>query len=1275
MAKGGKAAARVAEGIIAKAAKKIMPDLAEDALKAGAKDIAKDTAKVAGKDATKAAGKDAAEDAGKDAARKGARETAEAGEDTAKKAADRTATKDPIDIASGEVILHQVDVELPGVLPLVLERTHVSSYRTGRWFGTSWSSTLDQRLEVDDLGACLVAAEGIVLVYPIPMFGEEVMPERGPRWPLSIGENGYRVTDPQQGRTLHFAPQPNAGIKGVRASVLPLKAITDRNDNRVDLEYDGAGTLTELRHSGGYRIGVETADGRITAFRLLNAEDQPVLKRFGYNDAGRLTEVINSSGSPTRFEYDPAGRMTRWEDTNGYWYAYTYDEQGRGIAGRGSGDFLNATLTYHDDHTVVTDSLGQDTIYHLNERRQVIAEVDPLGNVTRYEWDGRNRLLSRNDRLGRTTRYRYDELGNLLCSTRPDGTEFTAIYNGLHLPIEITQPDGAKWRYQYDIRGNLIEAIDPLENTIRQNFDEYGAVIAIIDPLGAETHFERNAAGLPAEVSDPLGAVTSYERDAFGRVTAIIDPLGGVTRYYWDVEGNLTAHTSPSGVTEVWEYDGSGNPTAHIDGLGHASRAEYGMFNTLTAKISSDQSRLEFAYDTELRLVRVTGTQGLAWHYRYDGIGNLVAESDFNGRTLHYTHDVEGQLVRRTNGAGEITEYSRDALGQMIERRSSGFVTRYFYDRMGRLVRAVDPNAELLIQRDVLGRIVAESCNGRTLYATYDPMGRRSRRRTPSGVEDIWSFDTAGRPASLNIARHALGFTRDAAGREVRRHIGAGVILDQQYDADHHLISQAMWGAPQPLSLNTISGQSASNNASQARLLQHRTYSYRPDGTPTAIGDRLAGNHRFDLDRAGQVIAVHAEGWSEGYAYDSVGNIAYAAWSTTDQDDLASPAQGDREFAGTLIRRAGRNHYEFDLQGRLILKRQHTLSGGRREWRYAWDADDRLISVITPDGCYWRYRYDPLGRRIAKEELASDGKSVIDQTLFTWDGPQVVEEVRQSSATSVVQVRTWTYESGTFRPMAQLDRTYLRNAPQSLIDQRFEAIVTDLVGAPKELVSLDGVTQRINKTSHWGAPISERDALLCPLRFPGQYHDRESGLNYNLNRYYQPDTGSYLSADPIGLLGGSRPYGYVPNTAVWLDPLGLSQEYIKSYDCGGLIMATLDDAGNLSIAVEKGEGEGAVRGGKMFGDMMEHFGPHNIQAIEGKWVPAMPTNLDAFNANLRAGMSYEEAAKKTFTGHMSGKYGFTEASVDRGTLKGELGHHTNVEPRFTRPKGGSCPAT
>lgn len=60
------------------------------------------------------------------------------------------------------------------------------------------------------------------------------------------------------------------------------------------------------------------------------------------------------------------------------------------------------------------------------------------------------------------------------------------------------------------------------------------------------------------------------------------------------------------------------------------------------------------------------------------------------------------------------------------------------------------------------------------------------------------------------------------------------------------------------------------------------------------------------------------------------------------------------------------------------------------------------------------------------------------------------------------------------------------------------------------------------------------------LRFPGQYYDVETGLNYNYYRDYNPSIGRYIEADPIGLDGGINLFVYVANSPIIkIDPQGL----------------------------------------------------------------------------------------------------------------------------------------
>ncbi|XDT72074.1 RHS repeat-associated core domain-containing protein [Hahella sp. SMD15-11] len=100
--------------------------------------------------------------------------------------------------------------------------------------------------------------------------------------------------------------------------------------------------------------------------------------------------------------------------------------------------------------------------------------------------------------------------------------------------------------------------------------------------------------------------------------------------------------------------------------------------------------------------------------------------------------------------------------------------------------------------------------------------------------------------------------------------------------------------------------------------------------------------------------------------------------------------------------------------------------------------------------------------------------------------------------------------------------------------------INDHLGTPMRLVARNGATVWQADYSAFGRLTSETATIPNPLRFPGQYHDRETGLYHNYMRDYDPALGRYLQRDPIGLAGGLNVYGYAyQNPVNYYDPYGL----------------------------------------------------------------------------------------------------------------------------------------
>jgi RHS repeat-associated protein len=103
-------------------------------------------------------------------------------------------------------------------------------------------------------------------------------------------------------------------------------------------------------------------------------------------------------------------------------------------------------------------------------------------------------------------------------------------------------------------------------------------------------------------------------------------------------------------------------------------------------------------------------------------------------------------------------------------------------------------------------------------------------------------------------------------------------------------------------------------------------------------------------------------------------------------------------------------------------------------------------------------------------------------------------------------------------------------------------------GCPTRLIDASGSVRWAASFGAWGDLAALQGRVEDnPIRLQGQYGDAETGLSYNLFRYYASHLGAYATIDPLRLDGGPNLYALGLNALGWIDPLGLAC-YIATRD-------------------------------------------------------------------------------------------------------------------------------
>ena len=1103
-------------------------------------------------------------------------------------------SRHPVIIATGEKSLDQVDFHLLGPIELDWRRQYRSGdARNDGWFGQGWSHALATELWIEDDVLRYWDEQGREVVLPAVEVGQEHF-QTYEQFTLNRRSLDHWTLSYNDGLSHHFRRRSAGQWR------LPLEVIQDRNRRRLTLDFDD--------RDFGADVDPQAASPR--PWRLIDSAGRTL--QLGWTDQGQLSEVVLKAGgaqvlmasyrySSAQHSADGQFDLVSHTDPNGDARTYMWDRHmlvgytlatGQRFSNRydcltpagrvteslalddGTGDWFD----YNGRTTRVRDRLGRETVYVHNARQDITAVHDAEGNVTRIDFDGQGRPDARTDALGRTRATTFDVRGNLTSMMDTAGNATKVEYNALNLPIALTDAMGSQWRRQYDERGNLIASTDPLGHTTRYEVDATGQVTAMVDALGKRKTFRWDEAGnliaytdcsgsTTRQAYDALGNLSSstdaldqrtdFDFDALGRLRQVTYPDGGRHHYAWDGEGNLVRYMDPMGRSTIWTYNGAGAPLTRVDPLAHA---------------------LRYRYDHAGRLATLTNENGEVTWFRYDWLDRLTDEVGFDGRHRRYTYNAASELTHVVErggsdfGPGKVTRFERDAVGRMTfkdhvgEAAEHAASSSFSYDAVGRLTMASNACSELKFAYDSLGQLQAEKQVLRgpigdkvfEFKHDYDAVGNRTQTVLPNGREVNHLFYGSGHLHQVNLDGEVISdFERDALYREVRRSQGQ-LHSEFAYDRAGRLKGlRVLRGSGSEPSDRTQAKPIGAESPAPRRAPEpdiarghregviERHYQYDPSGELLEWLDKQRGLTRYHFD-AGRRITTAQVGLPKNLGAQGVQGLDFDidtelptvvneqfhwdAASNLFPDEMATAGKafvtGDR----LLIWQDSR--YAYDEHGNLVERLQGKRgSAAQTRTSFDWDAAHQLVCADVARGSdefavrqSFGYYYDALGRRVAKSDS-------FGTTCFAWDGDRMAIEQRGGNET------IYLYHTELFVPFAQLH------------DGQLNYVHADHLGTPLEASNDAGeITWRMTYSAWGNVLVEEATAIEQKLRFQGQYHDVETGLNYNQFRYYEPIIGRFVSQDPIGLFGGTNQYQYAPNPISWIDPYGLTTCCLSAAD-------------------------------------------------------------------------------------------------------------------------------
>jgi RHS repeat-associated protein len=762
----------------------------------------------------------------------------------------------------------------------------------------------------------------------------------------------------------------------------------------------------------------------------------------------------------------------------------------------------------------VTNALGQVTTYvSYDKNGRVTRTQDANGTVTDFVYHVRGWLTDRIVRASpagtpgagdATTHIDYDAVGNVK---------------------KVTQPDGAFLAYTYDDAHRLIKIADNQNNTIDYCPGGVGSA-QCLDAAGNRR---------VEQVKDPSGAIKRSLSRSYNQLSQLVRLNNAAGAAVEQSQG-----LSETGVADG--YDGNGNRVLSQDGLGFTTRQRYDGLNRLIETIqnlngvdtATANTATGYVYDTRDHLRQVTDPDGLNTVYDYDGLNNLTGLHSPDTGTSSYAYDLAGNRKSQTDARGVTSTYSYDALNRLtvIGYPTATLNVSYAYDQSNAVTGCATSYP--------LGRLTTMTdASGSTTYC-YDRRGNVTRKKQVTGGSTLvtdYAYTVADRLASITYPSGAIvGYTRDALGRVKTVTWKANAAA-----AATTVVSNASYYPFGPLNVLTY--------GNTRTLSKGYDQDYAIDYVLSSAAGGLALN--LDVDVMGNIVsAVKPGDLSRGptpiptlYAYDPLYRLkdVQQPLTTGTLESYTYNKTGDRLSAQldagpvTPYTYAAGSHRLASVGGvaRTYDANGNTQTGTAPGRSLTYDDRNRLTGM-SESGVSAQYKINGRGERVAKTVVLGGGPfSATSTTVYVYDeGGHLLGDYGATGS-------------------AQAEYVYLDDAPVAVIQGgALSYVETDHLGTPR--VVADPATNAarwawnfFGDTFGADAPDpspSGAAAYTMNLRFPGQYYDAETNLNYNYFRNYDPTIGRYLESDPIGLAGGLNRYSYVDGSPlVYFDAYGRSK--------------------------------------------------------------------------------------------------------------------------------------